>query len=265
MGERLWTVQRVRAGPLVKELRMIRPRASESDTAEDRKDKEFIRAHCAVLRDPSDRLELRLAMIGIDGLHYVLTFDPDHLPERYADVLDAWQAFLRRCKRQRITEGKPGAFPFVKRIEGLHARYHIHFVCSPGDFSPEQVRELWQYGFTSWDNVILDHTGFRRLARYFLKERRDGERLPLDKQPLSWSASLKLPSVEVSKAAGGEIALPPGAVSVHQPAMYYNRFGGFSYASWILPDHNRAGARARDYLKWGAYRRTRPKKEAQTD
>lgn len=262
----LWEAQRVQAGPLVKELRMRRARFSAADSPEERRDKIFVKRHSSLLRDPVDRLELRLALIGWDARHYTLHFDAAHLPADYAGTLLAWQAFLRRCKRQREGAGLPGAFLYAKTIEGLHGdhRWHIHLVCSAADFSAADIGGLWGLGDIHDENVIRDCTGFRRLARYFLKERRDGLRLPLDKQPLSWSAALRLPGVECWQTAQARVRIPAGAVALQQPSSYSNPFGGFSYASYLMTDKSRACAHARTILQRGVYRRTNPEKEAKT-
>lgn len=238
MGERLWECQRVRAGPLVKELRMQRPRRAADDTPEDRREKSFIRSRCALLRDPTDRLEIRLALLGIDAVHYTLTFDDARLPERYADVAAVWQAFAKRCKRHH-----GGAFDFVKCIEGIHGdhRWHIHFCCRSADFNLSDVCRLWGCGHVAAEQVVLDFTAFRRLARYFRKERRDGQRLPLDKQPLTWSASLRIPPVERWKEPSGVIPVPKDARIIQRPSIYQNPFGGFAYCSYYFPGRKKAG------------------------
>lgn len=257
MAERLWECQRVRAGPLVKELRMIRPRFSRFDDADERAEKKFIRRYCAVTRRSVDRLELRLALMGWDSAHYTLEFDPATLPQTYTGALICFQTFLRRCKRRREKEGKAPGFGFVKRIEGLHSRYHVHFVCDRADFSCAELQELWSFGGVFEEDVIRDCTGFRRLARYFLKERLDGVVFPLDKQPLSWSASLRLPEIEIFHSASPKIELPNGAIALHLPSVYSNQFGGFCYGSYLIPDKSRACARARGYLKRVPYSRTK--------
>ena len=247
----LWEVRRVRAGPLVKELRMIRPRASPLDTPEDTRDKNFIRRYSALIKDPTDRLELRLALFGWEGAHYTLKFDDLHLPDRYAGVLAAFRAFVRRCKRRRAKNGQRAAFPYVKCIEGIHGdhRWHVHFVCDGGAFDLSTIQELWGQGLAGVEPVLRNYQGYRRLARYFRKERLDGVRLPLDKQPLSWSADLKLPEIERGAAETGVICVPPGCLALQQPAIYRNQFGGFSYSSWLVTDNSRACARARSTLQ----------------
>ena len=86
---------RQRAGPLVKalvtdnygDLRRYGPGA--------------VRGRCgpALSRTTVDKLELRLALFGYDGIFYTLTFYDDHLPPDRAGVDRIWDAFARRPRR----------------------------------------------------------------------------------------------------------------------------------------------------------------------
>ena len=179
MSDPIWYCCRQRAGPLVKECRALRPRFSGDDppevSAEKTKAKRYVRT--AVNRSSYDRLELRLAEIGWSGTHYVLTFDDEHLPKKREGVKKALAAFLRAVKRWRQKCGKPPDFDYIVVIEGLHGdhRYHVHFVCDYYELSPVEIRRLWKYGMVRDEEpVLLDKQGFRRLAVYFHKERRDG-------------------------------------------------------------------------------------------
>ena len=124
MAERFYCV-RQRAGNLVKEYRgTMPPRYASSDTDEDRRAKADLKAQRRTVlnRDSTDRLELMIALMGKYATHYILEFDDEHLPERFADVRKALRAFLRRVERYR---GK-GGLDYIPAIEGLHGAHRYH-------------------------------------------------------------------------------------------------------------------------------------------
>ena len=91
MAELFYCV-RQRAGNLVKEYRgTMPPRYAPSDTDEDRRAKADLKAQRRTVlnRDSTDRLELMIALMGKYATHYILEFDNEHLPERFADVRKA--------------------------------------------------------------------------------------------------------------------------------------------------------------------------------
>ena len=188
MAELFYCV-RQRAGNLVKEYRgTMPPRYAPSDTDEDRRAKADLKAQRRTVlnRDSTDRLELMIALMGKYATHYILEFDDEHLPERFADVRKALRAFLRRVERYR---GK-GGLDYIPAIEGLHGahRYHIHLVADYRQLSPAEVRFLWQCGeVTDWPVFKRNGKtlGYRYLARYLTKERSDGIIIPVGRHP--WS------------------------------------------------------------------------------
>ena len=100
----VWTCVRQRAGPLVKECRSVRPRLSAGDSPWERAEKNRILRpprDSSVCRTRVDRLELRLALFGYEGVVYALTFDREHEPETFQDVRRAWRSFLYRLKKWR--------------------------------------------------------------------------------------------------------------------------------------------------------------------
>lgn len=237
MSELFYCV-RQRAGNLVKEYRgTMPPRYAPSDTDEDRRAKADLKAQRRTVlnRDSTDRLELMIALMGKYATHYILEFDDEHLPERFADVRKALRAFLRRVERYR---GK-GGLDYIPAIEGLHGahRYHIHLVADYRQLSPAEVRFLWQCGeVTDWP-VYKRHgkaLGYRYLARYLTKERSDGIIIPVGRHPWSCSRSLraKLPPPEVWLDESDRIAVPEGALL---PRMRTggSQFGSYRVASWI--------------------------------
>lgn len=255
MSNPTWYCCRQRAGPLVKECRALRPRFGAEDTDADRKAKGDLR-RSAVGRKQVDRLELRLALFGRTGTHYVFTFDDEHLPADFAGVRRALRSFFGRVKRWRANLGRDAPMDYIYCIEGLHGerRYHVHFVCDYYEISPAEMQYLWKYGFVDDAPVLETHFyldpetdervevsngGYRRLAEYLNKERTDGFVIPINRHPWSCSRSLtaKLPLPERWTDGSGVIEMPGGAVWARRGNME-NDFGTYAYASWI--DFSRA-------------------------
>lgn len=165
----------------------------------------------AMSRTSVDKLELRLALYGYDGIFYTLTFDNDHLPPNRAGVQRVWDAFLKRLRRW---ARKPVEY-YVYRIEGLHGghRYHIHAFLRDQDFPPAVVQFLWTWGNaydTPWDQKrVLAEPGYRGLAIYFTKETPEVGRHPWN---CSRALSRMIPQPEVSRCKSGAIRPPAGAV-----------------------------------------------------
>ena len=171
MADGPWICVRQRAGPLIKECRALRPRLSKDDSTWERNQKNHIlipRGDSSVCRSSVDRLELRLALFGFEGSFYSLTFDDEHLPPAFRDVEKVWRSYLYQLRKWR---GCP--FDYVYNIEGKHGdhRYHLHLVLRDSDFSPAEVRHLWQRGWVDDEPVLRGpNDSYRRLARYLLKE-----------------------------------------------------------------------------------------------
>lgn len=232
--ERPWYCVRQRAGPLVKECRAIRPRLSQYDTREDRKEKNVIikSPHSAVCRTQVDRLELRLALFGYEGLHHTLTFDDEHLPRDFTGVRRTLRAFMARAKR--FIDGRP--YDYIYCIEGKHGdhRYHIHMVLRDSDLSPAVVRLLWKYGEV-WDEpVLMREGGYRRLAEYLNKERSDGFVIPIGRHPWSCSRGLsrQLPPPERWRDHSGYVEIPDDVIWARRGECT-NDFGAYYYGSYI--------------------------------
>lgn len=251
MGDCIWYCVRQRAGPLVKECRAIRPRLSQHDTREDVRDKRDILRyqHSAVCRSQVDRLELRLALFGYEGIHYTLTYDNLHLPDDFVGVRKSFRAFRERAKRWR--HGEP--YDWIGCIEGRHGdhRLHIHTVLCYGDFSPPEVRHLWRCGEVDDEPVLLKAGGYRRLAEYLNKERPDGFIIPINKHPWSCSRGLsrQVPPPERWRDSTGSIDIPD-AVLWARRGQRENDFGAYYYGSYIMDKStfilDQCRARARD-------------------
>lgn len=226
---------RQKAGPFVKAFTTDRAAFVSrcgSETA-------AIRQRCgpAMSRTTVDKLELRLALFGYDGIFYTLTFSDEHLPRSHAEVHRVWDAFLKRLKRWRKSMGKPPLEFYVYRIEGLHGdkRYHLHCFLRDQDFPPAVVRYLWDWGEA--DDVpydkkrIVAQGGYRTLARYFTKE------IPeVGKHP--WGASRALskmiPPPQVTFTKTGQIAMPQDAVRLPVKDPGINEWGVFNYARYLI-------------------------------
>lgn len=240
---------RIRAGPLVKECRALRPRFRPGETALDHRAKAEIKRYqrCAVNRKQVDRLEIRLALLGPTGTHYILTYDDAHIPGDFGGVRRSFRAFLPRVIRWR--NGEPLDYAYA--IEGLHGdhRYHIHFACPYEDLSPEEIAKLWRQGTVDDEPVLKTHPvkdiktgewvtvcdgGYRRLAEYFNKEPTDGFWIPLGRHPWGCSRSLnaKVEPPERWMDSTGVIEIPAGVLWSRRGGTE-NDFGAYNYASWI--------------------------------
>lgn len=234
MSESGFVCVRQKAGPFVKAFTTDRAafvNRCGSETAS-------IRQRCgpAMSRTTLDKLELRLALFGYDGVFYTLTFADEYLPKNHAEVQRVWDAFLKRLKRWHKSRGKPALEFYVYRIEGLHGdkRYHLHCFLRDEDFPPAVVRYLWDWGEV--DDVpydkkrILAQGGYRCLARYFTKELPEVGRHPWG---ASRALSKKIPAPQVTFSKTGQIALPQDAVRlpVRDPGIC--EWGVFNYARYL--------------------------------
>lgn len=235
----LWYCTRQRAGPLVKECRALRPRLCSGDSPFERCEKNKILQpprDSAICHSPVDRLELRLALFGWEGTHYTLTFDDDHLPPSFSDARRQWRNFCLKLRRQR----PDATFDYMRCIEGKHGdhRYHYHLVLRDSDFSAAEIRNLWPGGEDVDDEPLLrqPRDSYRRLAKYFNKERTDGVVIPIGARPWTCSRSLnaQLPPVERWLDTSGVIEIPDNVFASGRNSVE-NEFGSYYYAWWIEP------------------------------
>lgn len=204
------------------------------------------RARCrpAFSRTSVDRLELRLALFGFDGVFYTLTFDDDHEPPDWAGVKKAWDRFIKRLKRCR---GSPLEY-YVYRIEGLHGdhRWHLHVFLRQQDFPLPVVQQAWgdlgnvEPEYWTRARVLattnVDYRGYRGLAQYISKEVPEVGRH-------AWGCSRALskfirpPTVTASRS--GVIHPPPGAVpmlSDEKSRPVLGKWGVYGYSRYLLPE-----------------------------
>lgn len=236
MSETPWICVRQRAGPLVKECRSLRPRLSKTDTPWERQQKNQIlspRGDSSVCRSRVDRLELRLALFGFDGVFFTLTFDDAHLPAKFQDVRKIWRSFLRKLDLWNPSWSRD----YIYLIEGRHGdrRLHIHLVLRDSDFSPAEVRYLWTRGLVDDEPVLRgEYDSFRRLAKYMNKEATDGITIPIGARTWVCSRSLlaKLPPPDVFCAKSGVIRIPKEAYA-KGTYQTQNEFGAYRYGWYI--------------------------------
>lgn len=241
MADVIYQCCRQRAGPLVKECRALMPRRHRLDAPYARQQKnQVLRAasESPVCHTPTDRLELRLALFGYEGVNYTLTFDDEHLPRTYRDVQAVWRRFLGRLRYWR---GRP--FDYVYCIEGRHGdrRYHIHMTVRYSDFPPLYMEELWGQGYVAERPLLLGPLdSYRRTARYYTKERSDGITIPISSHPWVASVSLRqqLPPLERWEDISDKIVIPEG-VWGHGESGKRNQYGAYRYAWWIEADPRR--------------------------
>lgn len=234
MGGDPYVCVRQRAGPFVKAL------VTDNYAYLRRYGPGGVRKHCgpALSRTSVDKLELRLALFGYDGIFYTLTFDDEHLPPNVAGAQRVWDAFAKRLRRW---SQKPVDY-YVYRIEGLHGdhRLHIHAFLRDTDFPPAVVRYLWRWGNaydTPWDcKRVLSEQGYRGLAIYFTKEVPKVGRHPWG---CSRALSRMLPPPTVTWNRSGTIRPPTGAVLLPETARDRPQLGDwglYGYVRYLLPE-----------------------------
>lgn len=173
----------------------------------------------AMCRTSLDKLEVRLALFGYDGVFYSLTFTPEHTPKNYKETKQRWEAFLKKLKRWRSEQDgyekreRATEVDYVYRIERLHGNWHLHCFLRDRDFPPAVVRWLWDWGEADdepWTyKRVHSEGGYRGLAIYFTKEVPEVGRHP-------WGASKSLarqiPKPTISFSKSGQIRTPAGSV-----------------------------------------------------
>lgn len=197
-----------------------------------------VRKKCGQLlqRDSLDKLEIRLALFGFNGVFYSLTFSDEALPRNLRGVENAWNAYLKRLKKWRTDHGQSKDFDYVYRIEGKHGdrRWHLHAFLDQRDIPPYIVRALWDFGSSDavkWNRRrVAAAKGFRGLAMYFTKEKPE---VGKHRWGCSRSLSRKVPPCEISLQESPNIRIPPGALPL--PADYFkaSKWGVFSYVRYL--------------------------------
>lgn len=224
-----WYCVRQRAGPFVKAFltdnyRLVKRCPARSPL------------NPALSGTSADRLELRLALFGYDGIFYTLTFSDEYLPQDVTGAKKIWDTFLKRVKRWR--KEAPLDF-YVYRIEGLHGdhRLHIHAFLRNSDLPPPAVQSLWTWGFVDDkpydEDRIRAEKGYRCLAKYFTKERPEVGRH-------AWGDARRLrslippPDIRLSKT--GRISIPRDALLLPLPDdLKKSEWGYYQYTRYLLP------------------------------
>jgi len=198
----------------------------------------LMRCGPALSRTTLDKLELRLALFGFDGIFYTLTFADEYLPKDGEGARKAWYSFRKRLTRWNEQMGRGKLEYYVYRIEGLHGdkRLHIHCFLRDADFPPAVVRLLWDNGEVDDEPYtrkrVIKEGGYRCLARYFTKE------VPVVGQhPWGTSQALarKLPPPTVHFSPNGQVRVPRDAVRLPVKDPGFNEWGVFNYVRYLLP------------------------------
>ena len=196
----------------------------------------------AMCRTSLEKLEIRLALFGYDGIFHTLTFAPEYLPGSFKEAQQRWNSFLKRLTRWRAEQDayekreQPTEVDYVYRIEGLHGdhRWHVHCFLRQRDFPSAVVQYLWDYGEAygvAYDYKKVHATqGYWELARYFTKEVPEVGRHP-------WGASKTLarqiPAPKVSFSQTGRIIAPKGRVLLPVKAPEKTPWGVFQHSRYL--------------------------------
>lgn len=198
------------------------------------------RAGPAMSRTTVDKLELRFALFGYDGIFYSLTFTPEQTPSTWQETKKRWEAFLKKLKRWRAEQDgyehrkQPTEVDYVYRIERLHGNWHLHAFLRERDFPSAVVLWLWDYGeaySVAYDRKrIHKEQGYRCLAQYFTKEVPEVGRH-------AWGAnrglSRQLPRPKITFTKTARISLPKGAVMLPVKDPGITEWGVFNYARFL--------------------------------
>ena len=168
----------------------------------------------SVCRTRRDRLELRLALFGQDGVFYTLTFDREHEPHSLDETRRRWKAFLYGC-----TSGVAGERSTISILSkagtGITATTSMR--CCGRANSRRCGTVLMAFGTDVDDQPLLRgrKDSYARLAEYMNKEKSDGVVLPLDKKLWVVSQSLRkqLPPLEKWRSGSGVIEIPRASLS----------------------------------------------------
>lgn len=239
-GKKTWIQVRQEAGPEVKILTYrYHSRRLAKNRAEQRRKEDIRKAirDCWCRKDPTGRMELYLACVGWNAVHYVLTYEAIAEPLRYQDVIKDIDRFRRALKRKRK---RP--FVYLYAIEGLHGdkRWHIHLVVDSRETSELEIAAHWLGGHVerAGGQIAKRNGGYRGLAEYLTKERKDGVRKPLDVRGWGVSRELRdrLQPPQKSVVSRPAPRVPKGATQVWRSEPVRNEFGEYRYVTYIKPN-----------------------------
>lgn len=184
------------AGSLVQEVVYKTHRTSAADKARNRKANPSTEARKLINAKKSwQKLKLMLAANFIKGdIVGCLTFDPTHLPETRAQIINKLRYFVAKLTAARRARGKE--LVMFWSIEHCHGdgRWHIHIVLNAtGGEDYAEIHKLWGQGETELASLRVDKKkNYESLARYMCKEPRE----KLGQRSWSHTRNAKHPEVE---------------------------------------------------------------------
>lgn len=119
-----------------------------------------------------------MGFASIDGMQDLYLRDglPWEIDRVKRDVVNFIQRVKRRVKRR---GGDPKAVKYLYVVEsgrdpgnGLPPRFHWHGVIHAPGLTSDELKALWDRGFTRCDRLDLEHGGADRLSKYLTKQRR---------------------------------------------------------------------------------------------
>lgn len=184
------------AGPLVQEAVYKTHRTSAAEKGRSRRINPSSEARKLInAKNSWQKLKLMLAANFIKGdIVGCLTFDPAHLPETRAQVINKLRYFAAKLTAARRARGKE--LVMFWNIEHNHGdgRWHIHIVLNAtGGEDYAEIHRLWGQGETELSSLRVDKKkNYESLARYMCKEPRE----KLGQRSWSHTRNAKHPEVE---------------------------------------------------------------------
>lgn len=193
----------------------------------------------SMCRTSAEKVELRMALLGYNGHHIILSYAPENLPKNLDEAERSWRRLLRRLQKWRVGQGLPKDFLYVYRIEGQDPTkpydFHIHLFLSDKDIPPDVARSLWDEGESKdvpYDRrMIVSQGGYQKLAAYFCKE------LPaVGKHRFGCSRGMAklVPPARVRYSDSGTIPVPRRATRLPVVPHKISEWGQFSYAHYLI-------------------------------
>lgn len=221
-------------------LEAIYPRRSRYDSYAQRQGKNRLTSS-AQKRINLNNQRKKLAMLidcnlPPDSIHYVLTYDDDHLPGSWTQASRKMAALIRKVRESR--KGQPTIYFY--NVEGRHYsedfpdqshRWHHHLYMPPY-FSGKELQDIWGCGHVYATPMDMDgviHTPVSR-ASYLIKEAGEfpGKR--------AWHCSRKLLKPEIETIMVPDdylLEAPEGAGVLDDPGYVETVYGRYRYLQYL--------------------------------